>query len=114
MLSLVFIITAFTSAGASPGLCAFGTSGLSFFAGGGLRGSLSGTRGQKIAGASFALVCMIIAHWLGSGFSVHLFALHLTGTEWGWIGFFICLLFTPKGMAYTSSVSNEPKSSGVA
>jgi hypothetical protein len=91
------------AAGLSAGLSAFGTSILSFFAGAGLKGSLYGTRWQKVAGASAALVFMLLAHWLGGGFSVHIFGIDLTGTEWGWIGFIICLLFTPKRMAFGSS-----------
>lgn len=96
LLSIVVIVTAFNAAGLWPGLSAFGTSLLSFFAGAGLKGSLYGTRGQKIAGASAALVLMGIAHWFGAGFSVRILGNNLTGTEWGWIGFVICLLLTPR------------------
>ena len=103
LFSIVIVITAFNAAGLSPGLSASGTSILSFFAGGGLKGSLYGTLGQKLAGGSIALVLMGVAHWLGAGFSVHIFGIDLTGTEWGWIGFIICLLLTPKRMAFMST-----------
>jgi hypothetical protein len=98
LISVIVIITAFNAAGLSAGGSAFGTSILSFFAGSGLKGSFYGTRGQKLAGACAALVLMGISHWLGAGFSVHILGIDLTGTQWGWIGFFICLLFTTKRM----------------
>jgi len=105
LFSIIVVVTAFNAAGLSAGLSAFGTSILSFFAGGGLKGSLYGTRGQKVVGAMAALVFMSIAHWLGAGFSVHIFGIDLTGTEWGWIGFVICLLLTPKRMAFMSNAT---------
>ena len=101
--SLVVIISSFSNAGLGPGLSALATSALSFFAGGGLRGSLYGTKGQKIAGSLTALVCMSIAYYIGAGFSVRLYDHLLTGTQWGWIGFFICLIFTPRSMTYISA-----------
>lgn len=100
--SLIITITSFTSAGASPGFSALGTCALSFFAGAGLKGSLYGSRGQKIAGVVAATVFMAIAHWIGAGFSVRISDIELTGTEWGWIGFFVCLIFTSKSMAFSS------------
>jgi hypothetical protein len=59
MVSLVVIITSFNIAGWSAGLSAFGTSLLSFIAGGGLRGSLHGNTGQKLTGGFIALVLMV-------------------------------------------------------
>ena len=59
-----------------------------------------GTSRQKILGVVFAIFVMGIAHWLGEGFSVGLFGFLLAGYEWVWIGFFICLIFTPRTMAY--------------
>ncbi len=108
MVSIVVIITAYNTAGLSPGLSALGTSFLSFFSGAGLRGSLYGTRGQKFAGGSAAIIFMAIAHWIGAGVWVHIYGIDLAGSEWGWIGFFICLLFMPKRMAAIYPSVNVP------
>jgi len=96
--SLVISISAFT-AGWRAGLSAAGTSLLSVIAGAGLRGSLYGTKPQKVTDFVLAAILISIAYWLGQGFSAHLFGFDLTGSERGLLGFAICLLFTPKWMA---------------
>jgi hypothetical protein len=98
LISLVIAFTAF-SAGWQAGLSAIGTTFLAFAAGAGLRGSLYGTKRQKLAGLALAVVLMSIAHWVGQGFSVHVFGYNFTGTEWGWLGFVICVLCTSKRFA---------------
>ena len=96
--STIIAITAF-SAGWAPGLSAAGKAFLSFCAGAGLRGSLYGTKGQKLAGLGLAVVLMGIAHWVGHGFSAHVLGYDFDGTEWGWLGFVIRFLCTSKRFA---------------
>jgi hypothetical protein len=94
-------IVSFTaiSSGWSATLSAAGTSLLSVIAGSGLRGSLYGTKTQKVGGFVFAAILIGIAYWLGHLFSAHLFDFDFTGSQWGVIGFVISLVFTPKWMA---------------
>lgn len=99
MFGLVIIITVYTNTGWQAALSALAGVGFAFLAGAGLKGSLYGTKAQKLAGLALAVVMISLAHWIGQGFSVHVFGYDLTGTEWVWIGFAICLLFTPKRFA---------------
>ena len=98
LFSLVIAFTAF-SAGWQASLSALGATLLSLVAGVGLRGSLYGTKGQKLAGVGLAVVLIGFAHWVGRGFSAQVFGYYFTGTEWAWLGFVICFLFTPKQWA---------------
>ena len=98
LISMVIAFTAF-SAGWRAGLSAIGTSFFAFVAGAGLRGGLYGTTRQKVAGLGLAVGLMSIAHWIGQGFSVHVFGYDLTGTQWGWLGFVICFLCITKRFA---------------
>lgn len=75
---------------------AFAISILSFIAGAGLKGSLFLTWKHILAALCLAVPMMVAAHWIGQGFSVRLFGYKLTGTEWGWLAFFVCFLFAPK------------------
>ncbi len=97
--SILIIFGASTNAGTQPGLSAFGTSLLSFFAGAGLRGSFYYTWKHIAAGSAAAIAFMAAAHWIRRDFWLGLFGYVFTGSEWGWLGFFICLLFTPKRFA---------------
>jgi hypothetical protein len=99
VISLTLVVSAFVNAGWGPALSTAGTSLLSFFAGAGLRGSLYGTKGQKLAGLGMAVVFMGIAHWVGHGFSAHVFGYDFDGTQWGWLGFVVCFLCTTKRFA---------------
>lgn len=96
--SLVIAVTAYNAAGWQPGLSAFGTTALVFWAGAGLRGSFfPGTKKiHKVQGVVLATIFLAVAHWLGKGFSVHFMDWDFTGTEWGWIGFVICFVCTTK------------------
>ena len=79
---------------------------LCLFAGGGVRGSfLVGTRDQKIGGLIAGAVCFAVgmAMLYATGFSVRLFALELTGIEWGAVGAGVGLLFTTRSLALPSS-----------
>jgi len=78
LISLVIAFTAF-SAGWRAGLSAIGTSFFAFVGGAGLRGSLYGTTRQKVAGLGLAVGLMSITHWVGQGFSVHVFGYDFTG-----------------------------------
>ena len=98
LISLVIAFTTF-SAGWRAGLSAIGTSFFAFVAGAGLRGGLYGTTRQKVAGLGLAVGLMSITHWVGQGFSVHVFGYDLTGTQWGWLGFVICFLCITKRFA---------------
>ena len=97
-ISMVIAFTAF-SAGWRAGLSAIGTSLFAFVAGAGSRGSLYGTTRQKVAGLGLAVGLMSITHWVGQGFSVHVFGYDFTGTQWGWLGFVICFLCITKRLA---------------
>jgi hypothetical protein len=98
LISLVIAFTAF-SAGWQAGLSAIGTSFFAFVAGAGLRRGLYGTTRQKVAGLGLAVGLMSITHWVGQGFSVHVFGYDFTGTAWGWLGFAICFLCITKRFA---------------
>jgi hypothetical protein len=103
LISLVIAFTAF-SAGWRAGLSAIGTSFFAFVAGVGLRRGLYGKTRQKVAGLGLAVGLMSITHWVGQGFSVHVFGYDLTGTAWGWLRFAICFLCITKRCA----VSGKP------
>ena len=98
LISLVIAFIAF-SAGWRAGLSAIGTSFFAFVAGAGLKASLYGTTRQKVAGLGLAVGLMSITHWVGQGFSVHVFGYDFTGTAWGWLGFAICFLCITKRFA---------------
>jgi|307.fasta_scaffold599397_1 hypothetical protein len=102
IVSLIVAVSAFSNAGASAGFSALGGSFCGFAAGAGLREMLHGTSMQKIIGVVMAIVIMGIAQLLGQYYSVRLFDLELDGGKWGWIGFLICLILTPRGMIYRS------------
>ena len=104
LISMVIAFTAF-SAGWQAGLSAIGTTLLSVIAGAGLRGSLYGPKWQKLAGLGLAVVLIGIAHWIGQGFSAHVFGYDFTGTEWGWLGFLICFLCISKRFALSGIAS---------
>jgi len=80
-------------------LSIIGSSVLSVFAGGGLRGSLYFVFGHVAAGFILACIFMGIAQWLGTMYSVGLFGNQLSGHEWSVIGFVVGFLFTPKEFA---------------
>ena len=98
LISLVIAFTAF-SAGWRAGLSAIGTSFFAFVAGAGFRRGLYGTTRQKVAGLGLAVGLMSITHWVGQGFSVHVFGYDVTGMAWGWLGFAICFLCITKRFA---------------
>jgi len=98
LISLVIAFTAF-SAGWRAGLSAIGTSFFAFVAGAGFRRGLYGTTRQKVAGLGLAVGLMSITHWVGQGFSVHVFGYDFTGMAWGWLGFAICFLCITKRFA---------------
>lgn len=72
---------------------------LAVFAGGGLRGSLYGNKGQKIGGFVSAVIFILIAYWLSDKFYFAIKGFSFTGLEWIIIGFFIGLLFVSKTVA---------------
>ena len=86
-------------AGWTVALSIFGSSVLSVFAGGGLRGSLYSEINHIIAGFTVACIFMGIAQWLGTMYSVGLFGNQLSGHVWSVSGFVVGFLFTPKKFA---------------
>ena len=98
LISLVIAFTAF-SAGWRAGLSAIGTSFFAFVAGAGLRGGLYGDDTAKSGRVGASRRLMSITHWVGQGFSVHVFGYDFTGMAWGWLGFAICFLCITKRFA---------------
>lgn len=92
--SLVIAGSAAISAGLGPAFYVIATSSLFLAAGGGWKASLlQRDKTQKVGGSVVAALILVLAQWLSSGFSVHLFGHALSGAAWGWIGFAICLVF---------------------
>src|SRR5262245_58881165 len=91
----VFSITLAVSAsanGVASGLSLLTIALIAFCSGAGLRGSFYYGYYQRSAAAMATLVCMAIATWIGQSFTAQLFGIELTGSLWGWLGFFVAFV----------------------
>jgi hypothetical protein len=106
LVSIVLAVSALSHAGWTAGLSTIATSLLSLIAGVRLRqiishetdwSDLKGRRfDMAIGGIVTSVAVIILAQWLGTKFSLHLFDYTLDGWQWGWIGFAIAFVYLPK------------------
>lgn len=110
VLSLLFTVTLFVAGSMfindvvfSSILSLIGVSLLSFWAGSGLKGSLYGTSGQRIAGFVLAAIFMFIANWLTHAypFVVRIFDVTLGGGLWAALYFVVAFFATKRVDAVT-------------
>jgi hypothetical protein len=100
IVSIVCAVTAGLHVGIKPALCTIAASLISLIAAGALKfGVLWGTGAQRVGTPIIALLLLALAYWLGSGFSVVLFGLVLSGQAWAVVGAVIGLLFVNRQLA---------------
>ena len=61
----------------------------------------------KLIGIAAAAVCLLLALWLGRGFSAQLFGYTISGSLYGLIGFVISFLFVPGRYGEISATGRE-------
>lgn len=99
LLSVIMGIAAIAKGAVYPGIAGLVGPTLCWFAGSGLKGSLSvGTGSQKLGGLAAAIVFLIIGFGVvyHSGYWVSIFGYELTGVAWCAIGLVAGFLLTKK------------------